>query len=327
MTSLHHTNIFQKLLLLTITVVYLLILAGGIVRSTGSGMGCPDWPRCFGSWVPPTDISQLPSNYQEIYGAKLKGEVEFNPLKTWIEYINRLLGVLTGLFIFATLIGSIPYLKTDKKVFFLCLLAFLLVGLEGLLGAKVVSAELHPRIVTLHLLLAVAVVFALLFALARTFENTVDLGEIVKKKSVVKLLNTLIFISIVQVLLGTQVREAMDDIIIRLGENNRNKWIDNMDYHFYIHRSFSILVLILHAGVVYVLNQNIVGKSIIHNFTRALMTIIVLEAVSGIVLSYLNVPAAAQPIHVTLAVLSLGLQFVIWLGVRKAKEVEPISLL
>ncbi len=41
-------------------------------------MGCPDWPKCFGSWVPPTDISQLPSNHKEIYGEKLKGEIEFN---------------------------------------------------------------------------------------------------------------------------------------------------------------------------------------------------------------------------------------------------------
>jgi cytochrome c oxidase assembly protein subunit 15 len=325
MTSLHRTNIFQKLLLLTIAVVYLLILAGGIVRSTGSGMGCPDWPRCFGSWIPPTEVSQLPSNYQEIYGAKLKGEVEFDALKTWIEYINRLLGVITGLLIFATLVGSISYLKIDKKVFYLSALAFVLVGLEGLLGAKVVSAELHPRIVTLHLLLAVAVVFTLMYVMARTFATKVEVGEIVKKEVLLKVLNTLIVISLLQVLFGTQVREAMDEIAVRMGESNRNQWIDNMDYRFYIHRSFSILVLILHIGVVYVLNQNVVGKSILHNLTKILMAIIVIEVLTGIVLSYLNVPAAVQPIHVTLAVVSLGLQFVIWLGVRKAKEVVPLS--
>lgn len=108
---------FRSLASLTILIVYLLILAGGIVRGTGSGMGCPDWPRCFGQWIPPTDASQLPPDYQQIYGAKLKGEVEFNAVKTWIEYVNRLLGVLSGLFVLATLVASFPYLRKDKAVF------------------------------------------------------------------------------------------------------------------------------------------------------------------------------------------------------------------
>ncbi len=324
MTSLHRTNIFQKLILLTIAAVYLLILAGGIVRSTGSGMGCPDWPRCFGSWIPPTEVAQLPSNYQEIYGEKLKGEVEFDALKTWIEYINRLLGVVTGILIFTTLIGSVSYIKKDNKVFYVCLLAFVLVGLEGLLGAKVVSAELHPRIVTLHLLLAVAIVFALMYVMALTFATKVEVGEVIKKTLLVKVLNILIIVSLVQVLFGTQVREAIDEVAQKVGEMNRSRWIENLDYRFYIHRSFSILVLILHAGVVYVLSTNVRGKSILHNLTKILMAVIVIEAVTGIVLSYLHVPAAVQPIHVTLAVVSLGLQFVIWLGVQKAKETLPL---
>src|SRR5688572_29085087 len=124
---------FRKLTIGTLVAVYLLILVGGIVRSTGSGMGCPDWPKCFGSWVPPKSIGELPENYQEIYSEHrskknqrfaqylrfvgmsetanrlledktILTEAKFNPVKTWIEYFNRIIGVIIGILIFAVFI-------------------------------------------------------------------------------------------------------------------------------------------------------------------------------------------------------------------------------
>jgi cytochrome c oxidase assembly protein subunit 15 len=126
--TLKRQRLFRTLLKVSLGLTYLVILAGGVVRTTGSGMGCPDWPKCFGQWIPPTDGSALPSDYKEHYiemrrqkneklskmiaplgftdlaasirdDASIYEETDFVWQRTWVEYINRLAGALLG-FIF-----------------------------------------------------------------------------------------------------------------------------------------------------------------------------------------------------------------------------------
>ena len=322
---------FQSLAFLTIIVVYLLILAGGIVRSTGSGMGCPDWPKCFGRWVPPTEMSQLPPNYQEIYGAKLKGEVEFNAVKTWIEYVNRLLGVLSGFLVFGTLIASLPYLRKNKTVFWGSLAAFILIGANGWLGSRVVATELAQYMITLHLLLAICVVFALLFALTRAKATTTMLAEGVRNSMLSRLLLITMVLTLGQVLLGTQVRDALDQVVRRLGYDQRADWIGQLNWSFYIHRSFSLIILAFHLSVIRQLQkQKTAGRA--NLFTALLLAIVITEIATGAIMAYFAVPAFAQPVHLLLAILMVSLQFVIWLnltpGLNKPERViEPTTLL
>ena len=110
---------FRRIGIITIFAVYVVILMGGIVRASGAGMGCPDWPTCFGQWIPPTEESQLPANYHEIYAERGYENTQFNPVKTWTEYTNRLVGVSIGFLIFLTAWSSRIYLKTDKTIFYL----------------------------------------------------------------------------------------------------------------------------------------------------------------------------------------------------------------
>lgn len=322
---------FRSLAFLTIIIVYLLVLAGGIVRGTGSGMGCPDWPKCFGQWIPPTDISQLPPNFKEVYGAKLKGEVEFNAVKTWIEYANRLLGVLSGLFVFATLVASFSYWRKDKVVVFGSVATFLLIGANGWLGSRVVATELAHYTITLHLSLAILVVFALLFVYVRASALAWETSNVARQgNSISGLLILTMVLTMGQVLLGTQVRDALNEVINMLGYDRRADWIDGLDWRFYVHRSSSLVILALHLLVIYRLRRT-EHPNALKQIATWLIVFVVLEVATGAVMGYFGVPAVAQPIHLFLAVIIVGLQFVVWLIVNPqfsmpAKQDRRVSL-
>src|SRR6187431_267356 len=107
---------FQRLIILSIIGTYLVILAGAVVRGTGSGLGCPDWPRCFGQWIPPMDTSELPANYKEVYKIAGKTIADFDPFKTWTEYLNRLLGALLGVTLIALFIKSFKFREEESNL-------------------------------------------------------------------------------------------------------------------------------------------------------------------------------------------------------------------
>lgn len=310
--------VFRKLGLWTVVAVYLLIAVGSVVRATGAGMGCPDWPKCFGSWVPPTSVEQLPVNYEQIFGAKLKGEVVFNPVKTWTEYVNRLVGVLIGFLIFGTFVSAYrTYRKKDKTIVWLSFLAFFLVCFEGWLGAKVVSFELLPIIVTVHMLLAVVIVFILLYAVSRSYNGVVNIEDLKNQQSIHFLLLIMMFLSIGQLLLGTQVREAVDVVLEKYGRSLTDDWLGELGGKFYFHIVLSIILLLIHVVYQRQVAQNVKSSGIITKLANYLLFVVVLEIVSGGILSLFQLPAFAQPIHLTFSVIILGLQFVSVLLINK----------
>ena len=317
---------FRRLALNTVISLYCLIIAGGVVRSTGAGMGCPDWPKCFGTWIPPTKLSQLPPDYKSIYGAKLKGEIEFNPVKTWIEYVNRLIGAFTGVMIFLTLLASIPYLRTGSgRIFYFSLSAFILVGLQGWLGSKVVSTELLPGMITIHMLLAIVIVFILLYVFTWSFFSD-KISGLKENRNVLNTVGWLVLtLSLVQILLGTQVRENIDEVIRAFGYQARGEWIDQLDARFYVHRSFSILVVVANLYWFNAISKSETNHGWIRNISKICLSILAFEVFTGILMAYFGVPPYAQPMHLTLAILLIGLQFVVWLLINENKYLNKVS--
>ncbi|MFT5883669.1 MAG: cytochrome c oxidase assembly protein subunit 15 [Arcticibacterium sp.] len=309
---------YKRFAIVTIAAVYFLILVGGIVRATGSGMGCPDWPKCFGMWVPPTNEADLPLNYQEIFGEKLKGEVEFNVFKTWTEYVNRLLGVSIGLLIFGTLLGAwLKYRKRHQKIVWMSLLAFVLVGLEGFLGSKVVSSELNPVLITLHLVLAIGVVIVLIYALflAYSFE---DGAFIRSNRSFRFAVSILMLLSLVQLFLGTQIRQMID--LASFSTLPRTQWIDTLEGgRFYMHITMAVVVLFAHIWFYWNVRKE-KGEKVV--WLDWLLALVVFEFATGGVLGMLDIPAYSQPIHLTLATVILGIQFLVFLIFGEHKRIE-----
>ena len=309
---------FRRLGVLTIFAVYCVILAGGIVRASGAGMGCPDWPTCFGQWVPPTQESQLPLNYHEIYAARGYQNTDFNPVKTWTEYTNRLVGVTIGLLIFLTAWTSRIYLKTDKPIFFLAVSAFLLVGFQGWLGSAVVASNLKPLMITLHMLLALFIVALLIYAISRSQKSLlaeIDTSHLPHNFSLV--LKVAIGMTLLQVAMGTQVRESVDFISHQDSFVDREFWRESFPIIFYVHRSFSALILFTNLWLAWRIYQQAlltpVASRLLVRMAAVLLSLIVTAILAGVSLDRLGFPAIAQPIHLLMANLIFGAQFFIFI--------------
>ncbi len=173
---------FLRINAITLGSVFVLILVGSIVRVMGAGMGCPDWPKCFGSYIPPTTSDKLPEDYQTIFreqrisknqrlarlfdklgyedfsdkitkDSSVLAEQEFDVNKAWVEYINRLVGVFIGLLVFLNMIGSFSFRKISVWIPVVGLGIFVLTGFQGW-GAQssssssytigIISASLRP---------------------------------------------------------------------------------------------------------------------------------------------------------------------------------------
>lgn len=321
---------------ITLVAIYVLILVGGIVRSTGSGMGCPDWPKCFGQWVPPTSVNQLPDDYQQAYAEErmvknakfanylsalgfnekadellndesVKHETPFNVYRTWVEYINRLVGTVIGFLSILTVIATFPQLKKQKHIFYVALSSLLLVVFQGWLGSIVVSTNLLPWMVTVHMIPALVIVVMLIYLVIKS-KNYGKVVMFSKENRVVNfVLSICVLLLFAQIILGTQVREAMDVIALQLGELSRGLWVSSLGLEFLVHRSFSWMIVISHGVLMYLLYKRDVFRLI--SVYGGLIAMVLLSVVTGVVMAYLGMPAFIQPLHLLLAIILFGLQF------------------
>ncbi len=268
--------------------VFVVIAAGGIVRTTQSGMGCPDWPTCFGRWIPPTDTSQLPPDFEK-YLRKQDIDHTFNAYHTWIEYINRLAGALLGLFLLIHTVWSFArFRRTNRRIFWWSVAVLVLTGIQGWLGKKVVDANLAAVKVTAHMLIALAIAAIPLYIIHLLRQKPL----VQNKQLKILAISTLIAV-LIQIVMGTQVREHIDEISRSFNYEQRNLWIERVGKIFIIHRSFSWIVLLLSIAVfVKGFKHPLVQKP-----SWLVLALAGISVALGVTMAWFSIPAFAQPLH------------------------------
>lgn len=290
-------QIIRRWILATFILSFLVIIAGGVVRTTQSGMGCPDWPKCFGRWIPPVNASQLPADFEK-YLKKQDIDHTFNVWHTWIEYINRLLGALLG--VFAVIQAFLLYRKrnTVRRSYRLALAFLAVVIITGLFGAMVVKLNLAHLSISVHLFFALLLLW-IQTALYLSFRQKLFTIYVPQRFGNWLLLLTLVLLT--QGILGTMVRMYVDDVSKLLQYGQRDKWLADIPTAFIIHRSFSWLALLFTLFVAWKASALPAIKSKVYG----LAALVILNMIVGITLFYAGMPAAFQPLHLLLATAAL----------------------
>ena len=312
---------FKILVKISLILIFTVILAGSVVRMTGSGMGCPDWPKCFGYLIPPTERSQL--EWKKIHLYK-KGEIiiknktlrvaknnfvssgiyeeenwnlytkhdyaDFNASHTWIEYINRLLGALSGVVILFMTITSLKFYRINKKIIIISFMVLFGLIFEAWLGKEVVDSNLKPFKVSIHLIVALMIVFGLtlLSYLSDKKIESIKTNSLIKKISILLLVMTLS-----EIILGIQVREFVDSKT----NLKSNSSLGIFPLEFDIHRSFSLLIV----GFNLYLYRKLKKMKLVIPIYNFILFLIGLEVIIGILMYYFSFPFLSQPLHLLVA--------------------------
>lgn len=318
---------FVRLNWIALVLIFLVVIAGSLVRITGSGMGCPDWPKCFGEWIPPTNDANLPDNYKDIYsekrGKKLEKftsflkkigldetakklendpsiliEQDFNARKTWTEYGNRLVGFLSGNALLIAFIWMIVRYRKNRKLLLIAAVNLVILVVQAWFGSIVVASNLVPWTITVHMLLALVIIGLQLYILRMISPS--QRKNLLLPKATRILMFVIFAITFYQMFLGTQVREEIDTLT-KLGYS-QDQWIEMIGMPFYIHRSFSWLVLLL---LIYIFYMNEKNERYIP--IRWLFGLLAVELVSGVLLAHMDMPGLVRTLHLLFASAMFGI--------------------
>jgi cytochrome c oxidase assembly protein subunit 15 len=237
----------------------------------------------------------------------------FNQFHTWTEYINRLIGALGGLVVLIAALLSLQFLRSRPKLTILTVVALLAMLIQAVIGKIVVDTLLSPVLITIHMIVALLIVGLLIYLLYEVLPADTRYANNGKLS---KMALALIILTLIQVGMGTQVRQYVDHQVDLFGYPLSSEWLENGPILFFIHRSFSIVLTLLHLWFFYVAIKK---WSHPKRSYYGLGILILITIFSGVLMNYVDFPFGSQAAHLVTASLILGLQFYIWMRLRSAR--------
>jgi heme a synthase len=312
---------FQKLATSALVSVIVLMFAGAIVRVTGAGMGCPDWPTCWGCLIPPTridqvDFSKLPIERFQKKAARMGRDPqtitaetlrqEFNPRHVWTEFLNRLSSLPVGFFALATFIAAFWQRGKRPLVFWLAFTSLTVVLVNAWMGARVVYSGLTPGVLTTHLALAMSLLGSLTYCAWRGTDHawSIQMGAVPLAR-LRWIVTILLVVVVAEGVLGTQVREMTDELAKRHINSDRATWAQELEgsWKYLVHRSFSWAVLGMTIWAWIITKRHRLGGA--GRVERVVLGIVLLQMVLGVVMAQVHIYSWVQVLHVGLAAILL----------------------
>jgi len=318
------TNFYQKLAIAALVSVLFLIFVGATVRVTGAGMGCPDWPTCWGLLIPPTQVEDVDFDQLPIDKFRSKAErmgrdpatitaeslrQEFNPRHVWTEFMNRLSSLPVGFFTLATFIASFWLRKSLPKVFWLSFVALLLVLANAIMGAHVVYSGLSPGILTMHLALAMLLICVLTYCVWAGNKQVYRVSVTSRRKTTYFLVALLLVTVVIEGIIGAQIREMTDEMAKHHLNAPRETWIEELESSslYLFHRSFSWLIFLLTIAAFYITKKYQSQKPTPTQY--GVIAIVFAQMVLGLIMAQVHIYSWVQVLHVGLAALLLSLVY------------------
>lgn len=307
-------RLFKSFALLSTFATYFLIFTGGLVRVSGAGLGCPDWPKCFGRWIPPVSLKQLPTEFDP---------ATFNFTLAWIEYINRLIGVLVGLLILGTAILALIYFRKNARILVASLAAALLVAFQGWQGSQVVASELEPFIVSIHTITAFVIISLLIYIVQQVhlIENPTVLINARYPRGSAVLVGLLWLFTIVQVLFGARVRSAIEVEEINYPLYTAREWLVRIGSVDDIHMVLGIFLTVAAAVTgLYIIKKSKTTPSALIQAVWSMLFILCVQIVFGFVLMFAGLPSLMRLFHLWVASLLIGILLFMFTVIKSGEE-------